>query len=93
VYAGTRGALEIVDERVIPLALDVTNTSQIQHASDRLGELDLLINNAGIAMQHQKKRIKGDRKRRKCGFHFGLGSSQLGSQAIQLGLTHLDPTP
>jgi NAD(P)-dependent dehydrogenase (short-subunit alcohol dehydrogenase family) len=25
VYAGTRGALEIADERVIPLALDVTN--------------------------------------------------------------------
>jgi NAD(P)-dependent dehydrogenase (short-subunit alcohol dehydrogenase family) len=50
VYAGTRGALEIADERVIPLALDVTNTSQIQHASDQVGELDLLINNAGIAI-------------------------------------------
>ena len=50
VYAGTRGALEITDERVIPLALDVTNTSQIQRASDQVGELDLLINNAGIAI-------------------------------------------
>jgi NAD(P)-dependent dehydrogenase (short-subunit alcohol dehydrogenase family) len=50
VYAGTRGALEIADERVIPLALDVTNTSQIQQASDQVGELDLLINNAGIAI-------------------------------------------
>ena len=50
VYAGTRGALEITDERVIPLALDVTDTSQIQHASDQVGELDLLINNAGIAI-------------------------------------------
>ena len=50
VYAGTRGALEITDERVVPLALDVTNTSQIQHASDQVGELDLLINNAGIAI-------------------------------------------
>jgi NAD(P)-dependent dehydrogenase (short-subunit alcohol dehydrogenase family) len=50
VYAGTRGTLEIADERVIPLALDVTNTSQIQHASNQLGELDLLINNAGIAI-------------------------------------------
>jgi NAD(P)-dependent dehydrogenase (short-subunit alcohol dehydrogenase family) len=50
VYAGTRRALEIADERVIPLALDVTNTSQIQHASDQVGELDLLINNAGIAI-------------------------------------------
>lgn len=50
VYAGTRGALEITDERVIPLALDVTDTSQIQHASDQVGELDLLINNAGVAI-------------------------------------------
>lgn len=50
VYAGTRGALETTDERVIPLALDVTDTSQIQHASDQVGELDLLINNAGIAI-------------------------------------------
>ena len=50
VYAGTRGALEITDERVIPLALDVTNTSQIQLASDQVAELDLLINNAGIAI-------------------------------------------
>lgn len=49
-YAGTRGALEIADARVIPLALDVTNTSQIQHAADQVGELDLLINNAGIAI-------------------------------------------
>ena len=50
VYAGTRGALEITDKRVIPLTLDVTNTSQIQHALDQVGELDLLINNAGIAI-------------------------------------------
>ncbi len=51
VYAGTRGALEITDKRVIPLTLDVTNTSQIQDALDQVGELDLLINNnAGIAI-------------------------------------------
>jgi NAD(P)-dependent dehydrogenase (short-subunit alcohol dehydrogenase family) len=50
VYAGTRGALEIADERVTPLALDVTNTSQIRHAADEVGELDVLINNAGIAI-------------------------------------------
>jgi len=50
VYAGTRGALEIADERVTPFALDVTDTSQIQHAADQVGELDVLINNAGIAI-------------------------------------------
>src|SRR5215469_9805675 len=50
VYAGTRGPLEIADERVTSLTLDVTNTSQIQQAVDKADSLDLLINNAGIAI-------------------------------------------
>jgi NAD(P)-dependent dehydrogenase (short-subunit alcohol dehydrogenase family) len=50
VYAGTRGSLEIADERVTSLTLDVTNTSQIQQAVDKIVNLDLLINNAGIAI-------------------------------------------
>ena len=32
VYAGTRGTLQVTDERVTPVTLDVTNTSQIQQA-------------------------------------------------------------
>ncbi len=50
VYAGTRGALEHADARVIPLTLDVTNTEQIQHAVSEIDTLDLLINNAGISI-------------------------------------------
>src|ERR1700704_2529964 len=50
VYAGTRGALQIADERVTPLALDVTSASQIQRAVDEVVTLDVLINNAGIAI-------------------------------------------
>jgi len=50
VYAGTRGALEIADERVTPLTLDVTSISQIQRAADEIDSLDVLINNAGIAI-------------------------------------------
>ena len=50
VYAGTRSALQIADERVTPLTLDVTNTSQIQRAVEEVGSLDVLINNAGIAI-------------------------------------------
>jgi NAD(P)-dependent dehydrogenase (short-subunit alcohol dehydrogenase family) len=50
VYAGTRGALQDADKRVMALTLDVTNISQIQRAADEVESLDLLINNAGIAI-------------------------------------------
>jgi NAD(P)-dependent dehydrogenase (short-subunit alcohol dehydrogenase family) len=50
VYAGTRGALQNADERVTPLTLDVTSVSQIQQAVDKVETLDVLINNAGIAI-------------------------------------------
>jgi len=50
VYAGSRGALQHADERVTPLTLDVTNVSQIQRAVDEVGTLDVLINNAGVAI-------------------------------------------
>lgn len=50
VYAGTRRALQICDERVTPVTLDVTNPSQIQQAVEQIDTLDVLINNAGIAI-------------------------------------------
>src|SRR5271170_225472 len=50
VYAGTRQPLAHPDRRVTSLALDVTNAAQIQAAADQVGSLDILINNAGIAL-------------------------------------------
>jgi NAD(P)-dependent dehydrogenase (short-subunit alcohol dehydrogenase family) len=50
VYAGTRGASSVADARVTPLTLDVTNASQIQEAVAKVDDLDVLINNAGIAL-------------------------------------------
>jgi len=50
VWAGTRRPLQIGDERVVPLQLDVTNSSQIRQAADEINNLDVLINNAGIAI-------------------------------------------
>jgi len=51
VYAGTRsGALQNAGSRVTPLTLDVTNLSQIQQAAKEVENLDVLINNAGIAL-------------------------------------------
>jgi len=50
VYAGTRGSLQNRDPRVTPLTLDVTNVSQIREAVDQVDALDVLINNAGLAL-------------------------------------------
>ena len=50
VYAGTRGGMQITDRRVTRVALDVTSDSQIQQAARELDNLDVLINNAGIAI-------------------------------------------
>jgi NAD(P)-dependent dehydrogenase (short-subunit alcohol dehydrogenase family) len=50
VYAGTRGPLQIADERITPLTLDVTSVAQIRQALDQIGSLDVLINNAGVAI-------------------------------------------
>ena len=50
VYAGTRGALSVADARVTSLTLDVTNAAQIERAASEVNSLDVLINNAGIAL-------------------------------------------
>src|SRR6266446_564266 len=50
VYAGTRGVLQHSDKRVTPLTLDVTSASQIEQAVKEVYTLDVLINNAGIAI-------------------------------------------
>jgi NAD(P)-dependent dehydrogenase (short-subunit alcohol dehydrogenase family) len=51
VYAGTRSAAQISDERVMPLTLDVTNPAHIQLAVEKVVSLDILINNAGVFLQ------------------------------------------
>ncbi len=50
VYAGTRHPWAHRDGRVTPLTLDVTNAAQIQAAVERVDSLDILINNAGLAL-------------------------------------------
>jgi NAD(P)-dependent dehydrogenase (short-subunit alcohol dehydrogenase family) len=50
VYAGTRQPLTHPNRRVTPLTLDVTNAAQIQAAVEEVESLDVLINNAGLAL-------------------------------------------
>jgi NAD(P)-dependent dehydrogenase (short-subunit alcohol dehydrogenase family) len=51
VYACTRQPLANPDDRVTPLRLDVTSAAQIQAAASQVESLDMLINNAGIALR------------------------------------------
>jgi NAD(P)-dependent dehydrogenase (short-subunit alcohol dehydrogenase family) len=50
VYAGTRVPLAHSNGRVTPLMLDVTNAAQIQGAVEKVESLDILINNAAVAL-------------------------------------------
>jgi len=50
VYAGMRQPVAHADPRVMPLRLDVTDAVQIQEAAGQVESLDILINNAGLAL-------------------------------------------
>src|SRR6266852_2323745 len=50
VYAGTRQPLVHPDRRVTPLTLDITNKEQIRRAVAEVESLDVLVNNAGVAL-------------------------------------------
>jgi len=50
VYAGTRQPLAHPDGRVTPVTLDVTRPAQIRAAVQSVDSLDLLVNNAGLAL-------------------------------------------
>jgi len=50
VYACARQRLVHADKRITPLILDVTNAAHIQRAVESVESLDILINNAGLAL-------------------------------------------
>jgi NAD(P)-dependent dehydrogenase (short-subunit alcohol dehydrogenase family) len=50
VYAGTRQPFSHPDERVVPLLLDVTDETQVRRAVEQVETLDVLINNASVAI-------------------------------------------
>lgn len=56
VYVGTRNTLaDNIDSRVTPVTLDITNVSQIRAAVEKVDSLDILINNAGLALYDDLK--------------------------------------
>ncbi len=50
VYAAARQPMAVLDERVAPLILDVSDPAQIHDAVERVESLDILINNAGVSV-------------------------------------------
>jgi NAD(P)-dependent dehydrogenase (short-subunit alcohol dehydrogenase family) len=50
VYAAARSPFQRAGKRVTSLVLDVTDTGQIAHAAGAIENLDVLVNNAGIAI-------------------------------------------
>lgn len=50
VYAGTRVPFIHPDQRVISLIIDITSKEQIREAAEKVGALDILINNAGVSL-------------------------------------------
>jgi NAD(P)-dependent dehydrogenase (short-subunit alcohol dehydrogenase family) len=50
VYAGSRQHFTHPDERVTPVVFDVTDTNQIRSVAHQVQSLDVLVNNAGIAL-------------------------------------------
>lgn len=52
VYAGSRNVANVPDfgdERVVPLTLDITDREQVTTAAETATDVDLLVNNAGVA--------------------------------------------
>src|SRR6478735_104507 len=49
VYAGARDPATVTDPDLVPVALDVTDQGAIAAAAHQLGDVSVLINNAGIS--------------------------------------------
>jgi NAD(P)-dependent dehydrogenase (short-subunit alcohol dehydrogenase family) len=60
VYAGARDPSLITDNRLIPVKLDITSSSDVAAASGRCEDVSILINNAGIMLMSPMLRDASD---------------------------------
>jgi NAD(P)-dependent dehydrogenase (short-subunit alcohol dehydrogenase family) len=76
VYAGTRKTFRHGDRRVTPVALDVTSDSQIRQAAQAIEEVDVLVNNAGIALYDDLSSLEAIEQQLAVNFFGSLKMSQ-----------------
>ncbi len=50
VYAGVRDVATVTDPRLVAVELDVTDADQVAAAAAKLGDVEIVVNNAGIAI-------------------------------------------
>src|SRR5690349_4206888 len=48
VYAGVRDPSSVSDDRLVPVELDVTDSAEVAAAAERLTDVEIVVNNAGI---------------------------------------------
>ena len=48
VYAAVRDVASVTDPRLVPVQLDVTDPDQVQTVAEQLGDVQIVVNNAGI---------------------------------------------
>jgi NAD(P)-dependent dehydrogenase (short-subunit alcohol dehydrogenase family) len=48
VYAGVRDASSVIDPRLVPVELDVTDARRVADVAERLSDVQIVVNNAGI---------------------------------------------
>ncbi|MEA2167326.1 MAG: hypothetical protein QOF76_626 [Solirubrobacteraceae bacterium] len=48
VYAGVRDVASVTDGRLVPVALDITDAVQVAAVAAELGDVEIVVNNAGI---------------------------------------------
>jgi NAD(P)-dependent dehydrogenase (short-subunit alcohol dehydrogenase family) len=51
IYAGARQPSDVIDSRVIPIRLDVTSQADVESATHRCQDVNILINNAGVMLK------------------------------------------
>ena len=50
VYAGVRDVATVTDPRLVPVQLDVTDAARVGAVAAELGDVDLVVNNAGTGL-------------------------------------------